>query len=132
MINSREKKRLIAVVDDHEPFRTGICALLERHGYRTCHFESVPRFIASGAMLKIDCLVLDIAMPEIDGLALHDCLRHTNYEFPILLCTGSDRDARIESALANGAAGLIQKPVKSETLLEAIASACAAHPPRSG
>lgn len=125
MIYPLEKQRRVAIVDDHEPFRRGICALLNSRGYAVCDFDSVPRFIASGAMTKIDCLILDVAMPGIDGVSLHECLRQTNYQFPVIFCTGRDADDRIQSALANGAAGMLQKPVNAETLLDAVASACA-------
>lgn len=118
------KKRFVAIVDDHEPFRRGICALLNARGYAAFDYDSVPRFIASGAMTKIDCLILDIGMPEIDGFALHECLRQTNYQFPVIFCTGRDPDEQIQNALANGAAGVLRKPVNPETLFEAVASAC--------
>ncbi|HEX2854945.1 MAG TPA: response regulator [Opitutaceae bacterium] len=125
MIPPPERPRCVAIVDDHEPFRRGICALLGARGYTACDFDSVPRFIESGAMSRIDCLILDVAMPEIDGLALHACLRQTNYQFPVIFCTGYDADDRIRNALAEGAVGVLQKPVDPKTLLDAVASACA-------
>jgi FixJ family two-component response regulator len=125
MIQPPGKQRRIAIVDDHEPFRRGICALLNSRGYAVSDFDSVPRFIASGVMKQIDCLILDVAMPGIDGVSLHECLRQTNYDFPIIFCTGHDADNRIQNALANGAAGMLQKPVNAETLFDAVAAACA-------
>jgi FixJ family two-component response regulator len=119
-----KKQRRIAIIDDHEPFRRGISALLSSRGYAVYDFESVPRFIESGVMPRIDCLILDVAMPEIDGVSLHECLRQTNYEFPVIFCTGFDPDERIQSALANGAIGVLQKPVDAESLFEAVTAAC--------
>lgn len=129
MIQPPAKQRRVAIVDDHEPFRRGISALLNSRGYAVSDFESVPQFIASGVMARIDCLILDVAMPGIDGVALHECLRQTNFEFPVIFCTGFDADERIQTALANGAAGMLQKPVRAELLFEAVESACARRVP---
>lgn len=121
---SSSPRPLIAVVDDHQPTRTTICRLLERQGYATCNFGSVAEFIRFNEKRKIACLVSDVRMPEIDGVFLHECLRQTNFVFPVIFCTGHDLDDRLEQAIANGAYGLLRKPVKSEALLQAVAAAC--------
>lgn len=123
--HSSERKPLIAVVDDHHPCRRGICRLLERNGYATCSFGSVAEFIHSPDKAKISCLISDVRMPEIDGVSLHECLKRTNYDFPIVFCTGLRDDERLERALADGAFALLHKPVRSEKLREVVAAACA-------
>lgn len=128
------KKLHVAVVDDHEPFRVGTCRLLERRGFASSGFGSVAEFIGSGEVTRIDCLILDVGMPEIDGFALFDCLRETNYQFPIIFCSGQDRNEKMEQALSRDGVSFLQKPVQADTLAEAVRTACAtasSKPPRS-
>jgi len=83
-------------------------------------------FINSWAIARIDCLLLDISMPDVNGFALQNCLRNTNYQFPIIFCSGQDALGDKERALANGAVYFLQKPVRSEELITAVRTACAA------
>ena len=119
----RAPKLTIAIVDDHAGFRTAAVQILETAGYAVEGFSSVAAFVASGALLRIHCLMLDVGMPEIDGLALQECLRCTNYELPIVFCSGHpEAKAR---AIANGAAAFLPKPVTASRLLKTIRTACA-------
>jgi FixJ family two-component response regulator len=119
------RARLIAVVDDHESTRTTLCRLLERHGYAACHFGSVAEFVHSNQKSTIACLLSDVRMPGIDGIALHEGLRHTNFDFPVIFCTGHEPDERLGNALANGAFALLRKPIDAKTLIQTIEAACA-------
>jgi FixJ family two-component response regulator len=118
------KKPFISIVDDHEGFRVSLCQLLDTLGYPSKAYGSVVEFIKSNAVRQTDCLILDVGMPEIDGFALQKCISDTNYEVPIIFCTGLDDDEAKERALANGAVHFLQKPVKPAVLAEAILSAC--------
>jgi len=122
---------LIAVVDDHKATRVEMCRLLDRQGYATCHFSSVAEFIRSNEISKIDCLLSDVRMPEIDGISLQACLKNTNLQFPVIFCTGGEIDERLKGALANGVFALLRKPVSSDRLLETIEAACASSRPAS-
>lgn len=134
MPNSNLGKISVAIVDDHEPFRVATCALLKARGFTTVSYGCVKDFIHSGSMARIQCLILDVGMPEIDGFALQECLRDTNYEFPIIFCTGQDSDEAKNRALTNGAVYFLRKPVDSDALITAICSACNLPPlaPRAG
>ena|ERR1700761_8955282 len=126
MTNSPPVKKplRVAVVDDHEPFRKALCGLLERRGYSTWSFDSVAPFVESRAMTRIDCLILDLGLPETDDLSLEECLRQTNSQFPIILCMGRDISGRLAKALGNRASVVLQKPVTSHTLMNAVDVAC--------
>ncbi len=119
-----EKKLLIAIVDDYEPFRSATACLLESCGFATCSFESVVEFVGSGTISTIDCLLLDIRMPEIGGFAFQDCLRHTNYAFPVILCSGQNLHGDEVRALENGAFRFLSKPLDRDRLVATIQEAC--------
>ncbi len=119
------KQLLVAIVDDYEPFRTATCRTLEGAGFATQAFGSVAEFIRSGALVRIGCLILDVTMPEIDGFALQECLRSTNYELPIIFCSGVENDHAMARALANGASSFLRKPVSAPQLIKAVHDACA-------
>ena len=122
--NHPEKRVLIAVVDDDEPFRKALHDLLHALGYKADCFGSVVDFVNAGAMTRTDCLILDISMPDLDGFALQGCLRGTNYDIPIIFCSGVTDEAAKQRALTNGAVTFLEKPVKAAMLLAAIRAAC--------
>lgn len=113
----------LAVVDDHQPTRVALCRLLEDHGYTTCHFGSVAQFISSHEKAGIACLITDVRMPGIDGIALYEGLQKTNFTFPVIFCTGQELDQRLFRALDKGVAALLRKPVEPDALLKAVAEA---------
>lgn len=113
----------VAVVDDNESFRSAVCRILENNGFAAEAHESVADFIREGGLVRAECLVLDVVMPEIDGLSLQSCLRGTNYNVPIIFCSGvSDHKAQ-QTALANGAVSFLAKPFEPKRLVEAVRSA---------
>jgi len=123
-----EKKLLVAVIDDHKAFLSSICRLLELRGMATCAFDSVVKFINSPDIRRVDCLILDVAMPDIDGFVFHDTLRNTNYRFPVILCTGLAIDEAKAWANTHGAYCALSKPVEPDLLIETIRNACTAQP----
>jgi two-component system, LuxR family, response regulator FixJ len=113
----------IAVVDDDQACRESLALLLNTVGVTCEAHASVAAFIHANAVHRVHCLILDILMPEIDGFALQSCLRGTNFEIPIIFCSGLSDDEAKHTALANGAVSFLRKPVKKETLLRAVRSA---------
>lgn len=103
--------------------------ILESAAFETKSFASVPEFVNSGLLARVDCLVLDVGLPGIDGLKLQECIRATNYELPIVFCSGATDDTVKARALANGAASFLQKPVTSEKLVAVVRALCNSHAP---
>jgi FixJ family two-component response regulator len=119
------KKSLVALVDDHELFRKATARVLEAKGFETKAFGSVAEFVRAGILSRIHCLVLDVSMPEINGIALQQCLRQTNHELPIVFCSGTEDEAVRAKAIAGGASSFLRKPVSPQQLIDAIAGAVA-------
>lgn len=108
------------VVDDDADVRKGLTSLLESAGYPARGFPSATSFLdavrANIASLA-GCLVLDLRMPEMDGLALQRRLVEAGNAMPILFLTGHGEVPDAVVALRAGAVDFLLKPVDGQRLL---------------
>ena len=111
---------LIAIVDDEECVREALVSLLRSEGFAAEAFESADTLFASGRLVDVACLVLDVRMPGIDGLQLQRGLVATGSRFPIVFITAHAGEAAREAALRLGAVDFLKKPFTDEALLEAV------------
>ena len=116
----------IAVVDDDESVRESLPDLLRTCGYAVTVFSSAGEFLASSSVEKTDCLVLDIAMPGMDGLSLQQELLSRGHSIPIVFITGNRDESIRVGALAAGAVDYLFKPFSEASLLKAVTSALTA------
>ena len=114
---------LIAIVDDDEPFREAVRALLQSAGRRAVTFATAEHFLASGAAATADCLILDLRMPGINGLELQRRLRAAGFRIPTIVITAHADDVSRAQALAAGAAVFLSKPFQPDVFLQAIDTA---------
>jgi len=111
---------LIYIVDDDESIRQAVRTLLESTGRRAVAFDSAEQFLASGAVGVADCLIVDVRMPGISGLELHQRLLAADYRIPTIVLTAHADDVTRARALAAGAAAFLPKPFRPEILLQAV------------
>lgn len=117
-------KPLVAIVEDNHSLRRAMSKVLEMADFETKSFSSVLDFVNSGVLARLKCLVLDVGLPGIDGLRLQECIRSTNYELPIVFCSGANDDTVRTRAIAGGASCFLRKPVSPEKLVEAVRASC--------
>jgi len=118
------KKIQIAAVDDHRDYLAAITRALEAKDILVFSFSSVAEFVRSPKIHLIDCLLLDLEMPEIDGVRCQSALLDTNFAFPVIFCTGSaDEDMKMRAQL-QGAYCIHPKPIQLDLLVEQIRAAC--------
>ena len=112
----------VAIVDDHEGLREAIAALLDAAGYPSRGFGSAEEFMGSPEMGEAACLVLDLRLPGIDGLALQRRLARHSASCPIVFISAhEDCDARVPArALQDGALAFFRKPFGAEEFLGAV------------
>lgn len=110
----------VYIVDDDEAVRDSLSILLESKGYRVRSFGSAPEFLASAPSLPIGCLIVDIRMPEMDGLELQERLTARSLDFPLIVITGHADVPLAVRAMKAGAVDFIEKPFASETLLDSL------------
>lgn len=114
---------LIVVVDDDEKVCRAVERVLLLAGYRVRAFTSAREYLAESEMMEPACLVVDIKMPDVDGITLVRENRSTGIEIPAVFITGSrDVDAAVR-AMKAGAADLLEKPLDEAALLAAVANA---------
>ena len=114
---------LIAVVDDDAAFSEGISSLLRSAGYRCATFGSAETFLTSGVAPEIDCILLDIRLPGMNGLDLHLELTRINRAVSVIYVTAVSEEALRRRALSQGAITVLTKTFQDDDLLNAISSA---------
>ena len=112
----------ILLVDDEEVIITVGSDLLERLGYRVLvardGLEALQMYRNSRD--KIDCVILDMIMPEVNGGKTYDLLKQADPDIKVLLASGYSIDGQANEILKRGCNGFIQKPFSLEELSEKI------------
>jgi FixJ family two-component response regulator len=114
---------LVIVVDDDPAICQSLSRMLVTNGYRVRAFQSAKAYLDERTHLEPDCLVADIRMPHIDGVALHRMARRAGLEVPTIFITASSDVPTIISAMKAGAVDLLTKPFSADALLAGIDAA---------
>jgi FixJ family two-component response regulator len=113
----------VMVVDDDESIVNLVAALLEEEGYRVLKARHSDEALDISAAYKdeIDLLVTDVKMdPFMTGFQLAQCLRLMRVELKVLYISGFVEDEMVRWEVENSVAGFLQKPFRSQNLLEKI------------
>jgi two-component system response regulator FixJ len=113
-------RRLIYLVDDDDFVRDSTAYLLRANDYDVVEYGKSKVFIEELDAARPACIMLDIAMPELDGLQTQDLLNERGIAFPVLILTGQGDVARAVRAMKNGAVEFLEKPYEEGKLLEAL------------
>jgi two-component system response regulator FixJ len=115
--------RKVCLVDDDEAVRDSMRVLLESYGIAVQDYASARDFLSKGQSDRSECMLLDLHMPEMDGLELLEAMRKQGSSLPVIVITGRG-DAQLSSRVIQaGAYTLLNKPVEDDLLLQSIASA---------
>jgi FixJ family two-component response regulator len=111
---------LVHVVDDDASLRTALLRLLRAAGLEARGYGSTGEFLLNPLPDRPGCLLLDLQMPGPSGLELQEALKRRGVPLPVIFLTGHGDVASSVRAMQAGAVDFLTKPVKRETLLEAI------------
>ena len=114
---------LLSVVDDDESMRESLPDLIKEFGFAARSFSSAEEFLSSGSVDETSCLILDIAMPGMSGPELHQELKRSGEEIPVIFITGQKDETIRARVFEQGAAGFLLKPFSDAALLAAIKTA---------
>src|ERR1700722_15110273 len=114
------KNGVIAIVDDDEPLREALGSVLKAAGFQTDSFATAEEFLDFGSRQNISCLLLDVRLPGMSGIELQKRLSEEQSEIPIIFVTAHGDAALGDSLMKSGAAGFLNKPVRSDALLKQI------------
>ena len=116
----------VHVIDDDEAVRHSLAFLFESAGLPVCAYESAPAFLRVATGLTDGCVLTDVRMPDMDGLALQRRLAELGVRLPVIVMTGHGDVPVAVQALKAGAADFIEKPFDDDALLAAVRAALAA------
>jgi FixJ family two-component response regulator len=113
----------IYVVDDDPDICRALGRLLRSVGYRPVIFQSANDFVRAHASVLAGCVILDQAMPDLDGLGVQAILHAADFFHPVIFLTGLATIQLSVDAIKGGAINLLTKPIDENRLLEAIEEA---------
>ena len=116
----KERKELVSVVDDDESVRRTTILLIQSFGFQAAAFESAESLLKAGQLQKTSCLIVDVQMPNMNGLQLQRHLAASGYKIPIIFITAYDSKESRQQAMQAGAVAFLSKPFNDELLLETI------------
>jgi FixJ family two-component response regulator len=116
-------RSLVSVVDDDESVRESLPDMLRQFGFAAAAFSSAEEFLASDAIGRTDCLLLDVKMPGMSGPDLQRELTVLGQQIPIVFITASGDKAIRARLLSDGAVECLFKPFSEMALLDALQSA---------
>jgi FixJ family two-component response regulator len=111
---------LVAVVDDDESVRESLPDLLREFGLATDSFSSGEEFLSSASLIQTRCLILDIAMPGMNGFDLQRELKLRGHSIPIIFITAHKDEGVRRRAFQQGAVEVLFKPFSDTVLFEAL------------
>jgi len=111
-------RRTVLVVDDEEMVREVCCAMLQELGFDVVAAEDGAQAVEifRARIGEIDCVLLDLSMPKMDGLAAFQEISGLKPNVNVILVSGYNEQEAIQRFSAQGLAGFIQKPYRFETL----------------
>ena len=113
-------KRPVYVVDDEEPIRRSASLLLKVSGFTPSAFDCGPSFLDAQAELEPGCVLLDIRMPGLDGIAVQRRLADVDSAHATVVMTGHGDVSSAVAALEAGAITFVEKPFSKAQLLPAV------------
>ena len=117
-----EDRRTVLVVDDEPAMQRSICAWLRARGYATCEAATGRQTLDFAVNAQLDAIVLDLGLPDMDGIEVVRVLRRT-LQLPIFILSVRDSQSDKIAALDAGADDYLTKPCVPARLLERIRAA---------
>jgi len=118
-----ENNNTVFILDDEPGMLKALTRLLKAEGFTVQAFTSAKAFLESYSPETLSCLVLDVAMPELNGLELQEHLTRSGLLLPIVFLTGHGDIPMSVQAIKAGAVDFLTKPVKDADLLRAVRAA---------
>jgi FixJ family two-component response regulator len=117
-----EAKAVVHVVEDDDSVRTAVVRLLRTAGFQAQPYASAAEFLLVAGENAGGCMVLDVGLPGMSGIELHAALAKRR-DCSVVFLTGRGDVQMSVRAMKDGAVDFLDKPVKRELLLDAVARA---------
>jgi len=118
-----EDKRVVHLIDDEDAIRRSAGFMLKKSGFAVTPWVSGVEFLKNVKNAEQGCILLDVRMPEMDGLEVQQHLSERGVSMPVVILTGHGDVSIAVRAMKAGAVDFIEKPFEKAVLLTAIESA---------
>jgi FixJ family two-component response regulator len=118
-----EANRSICILDDDLSVLSSLRELLESDGFESEAFDNPKKFIAYASEHRVKVVVLDVWMPDTNGIEVQERLRELSPSTRVVMITGREAPAIRAEALKGGACAFLVKPFADEALLAAVRDA---------
>ena len=118
-----EPEAIVAIVDDDRSFREGVSSLIRAAGWEVETFASAEEFLACPHVDAPSCVLLDLQLPDLNGLDLQKRMAEGNLDIPIVFITGYGDIPASVRAIKAGAVEFLTKPFDKQQLFRAIGEA---------
>lgn len=116
-------EKLVHIVDDDDGVRRSAAFMLKHVGYRVELHVSGVDFLKQAKSCERGCVLLDVRMPDMDGLQIQQEMVKRGIDMPVIILTGHGDIAVAVKAMRAGAVNFIEKPYEKEDLLRSIEEA---------
>lgn len=117
------EERLVHVVDDDDSVRRSLAFMLKHAGFAVQPHASGVEFLKAARGARRGCVLLDVRMPEMDGLEVQAHMAEAGIDMPVVILTGHGDISTAVKAMRAGAVNFIEKPYEKPDLLLALEDA---------
>jgi len=119
----KDAKPIVFIVDDDATVRDSLEMLIPAAGWRAQTYSSAEDFLACPRVLAPSCLLLDVSLPDIDGLELQRRISLERSDMPIVFISGYGNVSITVQAMKAGALDFLTKPLRGDEILSAVDAA---------
>lgn len=116
-------QKVVHLIDDDAAVRDAVGLLLRTEGFKVSTYESALAFLKAASSETEGCVVTDVRMPEMNGIALIAKMKEERISLPVVVLTAHADVPLAVEAMKLGAVDLLEKPFEDEALLAAVATA---------
>ncbi|WEK45113.1 MAG: response regulator [Candidatus Sphingomonas colombiensis] len=116
-------KGLVHIIDDEDAIRRSTSFMLKTSGYAVETWPTGVAFLKEARHVEDGCILLDVRMPEMDGLEVQRALHERGVTMPVIVLTGHGDVSIAVRAMKDGAVDFLEKPFEKVALLGAIQAA---------
>ena len=114
---------IVHVVDDDASIRSALESLFETVGFSTQTYAAATDFLSASIVDRPGCIVIDIRLPDMNGLEFQEQLAKIGVRLPVVMITGYGDVAMSVRAMKRGAIDFLSKPFRDQDMLDAVIAA---------
>jgi len=123
MPSQTNERAIVHVVDDDASMRGALEGLFDSVGFDTQTYSAAREFLATSIADRPGCIVIDIRLPDMNGLDMQTQLTESGVRLPVVMMTGHGDVSMSVRAMKRGAVDFLPKPFHDQDMLDAVTAA---------